>query len=491
MQPIVSIKKSLITSLLISSGIMSATNANNPSSHPHHTRKLEAKIEEIVRELNELKKAKAEKESANSKTLSVGNDRAKISLSGWINRAAAYYNNGYNSELKHVDTNAQSSRTTLAGEGKFNDLYKAGFILQLEYISESSKAVDIGNASGASKFGAQAFSINKRIIEAYTDTPFGRLSLGQGESATNKLMDLDLSGTNVVEDGLELSTPAGGVRFATARGGYTQPNNTAVSANVRFLRVQDVYNEILGVKRYDRIRYDTPQWKGFILSAAHGVRDRSDFTLKYAGEFNKTKIIAGMGWFHDAFPGINTYASPQDGGTTVGSYLRSVNQYGGSFSMLFPIGISIGGGYACQQYKEVRGLEGRKNGRTWGIKLGYQRSFFEIGKTAFSIAYGESYRVMANAPAVGATTSEQRYGGDNSAKARVWGTYLVQNIDRWGAEVYLAWQTHKLSIHNGISTAVSGTNYNITTNTLASAAATRDMPLKSISSVLMGTRIKF
>ena len=66
---------------------------------------------------------------------------------------------------------------------------------------------------------------------------------------------------------------------------------------------------------------------------------------------------------------------------------------------------------------------------------------------------------MANAPAVGATTAAQRYGGDNSAKAKIWGAYLVQNIDKWGAEVYLAWQTHKLSIRSGMTTDVNNASY--------------------------------
>ncbi len=471
------------------------TMANTPSPHKRLLGySIEARINEIERELNELKKekSKTEKNTPQPKLLSTSNDNVKVTLSGWINRAAAYYDNGFNSELKHVDVNAQSSRTTLNGEGKFNDHYKAGFTLQLEYISDSSKFVDIGNGDGSSRFGSQAFSINKRIIEAYMDTWLGRLAFGQGELATNKLVDLDLSGTNMVSEGIELESLAGGIRFATSRGGYTTP--AGASANIRFLRVQDAYNEILGVKRFNRVRYDTPKWYGFVLSATHGVRDRSDFALKYAGEFNKTKLVAGIGWFHDPFPGINTFASPQDGGAvSATTYLKSVDQFGGSFSTLFPIGISVGAGYAFQKYKEGIGYEGRKNGHTWGLKLGYQHTYFNAGQTAFAVTYGESYRVMANAPAAGATTAAQRYGGDNSAKAKIWGAYLVQNIDKWGAEVYLAWQTHKLSIRSGMTTtAVAGTNnYNVTVNTLESAAATSNMAFKSINTIAVGTRIKF
>lgn len=491
-----SIRKIFLTFLSFGGISTFPTIANASSLHKHLPgHNIEARINEIEQELKKLKKTKAnpEKDSPQPKLLSTSNDNVKVTLSGWINRAAAYYDNGFNSELKHVDVNAQSSRTTLNGEGKFNDYYKAGFTLQLEYISDSSKSVDIGNGDGSSRFGSQAFSINKRIIEAYMDTWLGRLVLGQGELATNKLVDLDLSGTNMIAEGIELESLAGGIRFATSRGGYTTLPGGATS---RFLRVQDVYNEILGAKRFNRIRYDTPKWYGFVLSATHGVRDRTDFALKYAGEFNKTKLVAGIGWFHDPFPGINTFASPQDGATTISptTYLKSVDQFGGSFSTLFPIGISVGAGYAFQKYKEAIGYEGRQNGRTWGVKLGYQHTYFNVGQTAFAVTYGESYRVMANAPAVGATTAVQRYGGDNSAKAKIWGAYLVQNIDKWGAEVYLAWQTHKLSIRSGMTAAVSGANannYNVTINTLPSAAATSNMAFKSINTIAVGTRIKF
>src|SRR3989338_7541817 len=461
-------------------------------------KKLKHDVAELARKLNELQakedqEVKALKEelakntAVDKKQLNTGNPNVQLTLSGWVNRAMGLYDTGHNKEIAHVDNNGQSTRTTLSGSSTLNDRYKAGFNLEFEYISANSKTTDI-------KTGYADMSFKKRIIEVFMKTWLGDVYMGHGPMTCNRAALSDLTGINAIFEGNAFSDIAGGMRFATGRGALT----TTAGASDRTLQIQSVYNEILASKRYDRVSYITPKFAGFTLGLTHARRDRSDFTLRYSGELSGTKIVAALAWFHDAYPQTNTFESST---TTLGAAnpsaadnkVRKLDQYGGSFAVLFPVGISFNLAYAEQHYKTVVGYSGRSKGKTWGGKLGYQHEFFSIGKTCLAVGYGESKSVMANAPytngTVDATSPTQRYAGDNSAKTKVYGFYLNQQVDKLGSEIYLAYQLHKLSIRNGVT--VGATSGQISVNNATTATSTTDLPTKKISVIMLGMRLKF
>ncbi len=220
----------LSKTLVLSASLATPLLANQPESVPSSTKETEelkkqiadmqAQMEVMMKRLNELSNTtiKTPEIVAQNDTQPLpepkaekkGGDKVKLAIYGHVNRAVALYDNGHEREIKHVDNNSSSSRLRFNGEGKLNESFKAGGTIEYEIISENSASVDIKqNQSSAS-----SSSFRDRIIEGYFDTKWGKLSLGQGETASHRIAHSDLTGTGVIQEGIELDTQAGGVRFA-------------------------------------------------------------------------------------------------------------------------------------------------------------------------------------------------------------------------------------------------------------------------------------
>lgn len=448
--------------------------------HGHHDmhsqiHELKAQVEALTAQLNQMQSTQAEQAKANSgSAVSSGNDKLKLKVSGQVNRAMAYYDNGEHAQYKHVDNNASDTRLNFTGEGKLNDNLTLGGTIEGEIYSESSKYVNIGSGSGSSS----GVSFTERKMEVFAKSKYGNLWLGQGETATNRISDIDLTGTNAAQEGAEFESFAGGVQFwnNTSNGGLGAVDTvasslagTAGAAGASTSTVASYWQE-MGSRRVDRVRYDTPTWYGFTLSASHATRDLSDYALRYEGEFNKVKLVGAVGFAHNPFNNGSIMAN----GSAWGLSNVSRDEYGGSIFALFPVGISIGGGYTGMNFDQ----NGRDDGKLWHLKGGYQKDFFNIGNTCFAVSYGEakSMRAAFNTFTAGSiTTTVGQVKTQNSEKMRIWGLYLNQQVEKLAADIYLAYQHHKLD-RDLYSTA--GTTF-----------VTQD--IKPINAVLLGARVKF
>src|SRR5690606_10701588 len=102
-------------------------------------------------------------------------------------------------------------------------------------------------------------------------------------------------------------------------------------------------------------------------------RDQVDMALKFAATLDGTKIGFAAGYSYPPF----FRSSGRD---------RKHRQYNGSFSSLFPCGISLGGAGGVRKFNVDRDDNGvrRRNAYFWFSKLGYQWSYFGFGKTAIA-----------------------------------------------------------------------------------------------------------
>lgn len=142
-----------------------------------------AKWDDVMKRLGELeaKEKKAASAPAAKRMTSSSNDAVSLTIYGHVNRAMLYHDNGYNSQLRHVDNNVSSTRTRFTANAKLNECFKAGALMELEYISENSAGVDIRNPQNK-----PAFAIRERLLDAFLDSNFGKISWGQGEMASNR-----------------------------------------------------------------------------------------------------------------------------------------------------------------------------------------------------------------------------------------------------------------------------------------------------------------
>ncbi|MGN6671389.1 MAG: hypothetical protein ACTHJ4_07635 [Candidatus Nucleicultricaceae bacterium] len=420
-------------------------------------------------------------------------ETVKVSVYGHVNRAMLYGDNGYDRELKHVDNNVSSTRLGVKAEANVSEALTVGGNILLEYLSDSSHNTDLLQAQSS-----QDLLIRHRILEAYISSKiYGKLALGRGDTATSRIMDLDLSGTNVAQEGLEIPAVAGGIRYGWAPtvnvpGGAPQRSTT--------LSISQTHSELFVSERLNRVLYESPSFNGFVLSIAHINQKRFDMALRYAAEFKKIQLIAAGGWYHDPDPVGAPASSPGNFGNVAGANLTGVDRFGGSMAVLFPNGISFNGGYTVQKNKVWTDVS-RKDSVSWGGKAGYQQKFFEVGKTCFALGYFRAKNIYMSAvdPLMfpnGAQPAQRTmaYDADDRNDSRVFGFYIVQNMDKWGSEIYFSYQNHELTgtrLFNGAGVPQNTFNTNITLADAAAGWTIRSYTFKPIHSYVLGMRVKF
>ncbi len=243
---------------------------------------------------------------------------------------------------------------------------------------------------------------------------YGTFSAGQGSMATDGVAETDLSGTTLVTYS-SIPDTAGSFEFRTSAG--------ALSGST----IGDNFSDFDGGRK-GRVRYDSPSFSGFTISAAWGKEilaegnddEFMDVALRYANEFGAVKLAGAVG------------ISRRDRG---GVYRDDTI---GSISMLHDSGVN-----ATLALGDREGAGDYRYG-----KLGYIGNWFSAGTTALSVDYYDG----ADTISVGSSSESLGIG-------------VVQKVDSANLEVYLGYRTYEL---------------NETTATYQDA-----------SSVLFGTRLKF
>lgn len=362
---------------------------------------LQQQIEELRQQLEQLREQqtetdrKAEQAATEAKKAgdtaeaftTSGNDKVKLSISGQVDRGVLVTDDGENTDAFFVDNGNSSTRIRLIGEARPVDEVKVGTNIEVQFQSNSSTAV---NQRDERNVGPNSFT--ERKLELYVDhARYGRLWLGQGDTASNGTSEVDLSGTSLIGYS-SVSDMAGGILYR---------DNGELST----ISVGDAFSNLDGLSRDDRIRYDTPSFAGFKLSGSLVADERADVALRYSREFGGTEVAAAAAFSRkpDDFDRVN-----------------------GSASILLANGISV---TAAAGTEDVDARD--DDGMFYYGKLGYQSQFFSIGNTALGIDY--------------------QYGEDIGAdgdETNSFGVFAVQNIDDLATEFYLGYRYYDLDRDN-------------------------------------------
>ena len=265
-------------------------------------------------------------------------------ISGQINRAILWADNGSDDEHFFVDNENSSSRFRFTGSNDFDNNFSVGFVWEVEMQSNASDSLDIGDDDDLGDI-----TFDERKIEFYVDHTFGRLWLGQGDMASNGTSEVDLSGTDVITYS-GIADMAGGVTF-----------RDKADKNVKIAAIGDVFSNFDGLSRRDRVRYDTPKFGPVYFSTSTGNGDIWDVAGRFGyefGEFGKLAVAAA-------------YAD--------GKSRFSYNQYNGSASFLHSSGLNLTISAGTRDF-DARGKDDATN---LYAKLGFTR-----GKHAVSVDYG-------------------------------------------------------------------------------------------------------
>ncbi len=370
---------------------------------------------EDLKDQVEALKARPEKtgvESAEGRPAAVepGNPQARIKLYGQVDKAVLFSDDGDDTNTYLVDNDNSSTRVGVLGTIAPDDRYEIGTRIEVEYQTNPSNRVSQANK----RIGGTDFE--KRHLDLFVAAKkYGKLSLGWGSTASDGTSEVDLSGTGVVASS-DVKDMAGGQLFY-------DDNTDSLSAT----NVAGVFTNMDGLSRDERIRYDTPSYRGFTGAASYISAGGGDLALRYSARIDAYKLAAAA-----------AYADPGSTSNSVDDILA------GSVSVLHDSGFNGTFAVGRRDHK----TPGRDTGMFFYTKFGYRAEWFSLGKTSMSADYGRYSDIAAD-----------------SDDADTVGLQVVQDFQDWGTEAYLGYRFHKLDR--------SGADY------------------ENINAVMAGMRVKF
>lgn len=341
-------------------------------------------------------------EKAGGQSVTRSKKTMKLVVSGHINRAVVFTDNGTTSGLTHVTSNFSRTRVRWIGTGKINDDLSVKTHIELGNQSSIGTAQDIGDQGDAGVEGAGV--LDERHIEfQITSKSLGKIYMGQGISGSESVSEQDLSGTGIIS--------LNGFSELIGGGNTFQVNN----ANGAFGTVGANFNNLDGLGRRDRIRYDTPKFAGFQVTASHANSDAYDVALRYGGSFGGVKVKAAIAYWDQA----NSVAG------------TDVSGISGSASVLLPFGLSLTVGAAEQDDNTAGSF---RDGTEWRYaKIGYRFKGIELGETRMFVDY--SY----NEDVAGANRDAEYFGAG-----------VVQVVEPLGAELYMSYTNFALDVQGAV-----------------------------------------
>lgn len=299
-----------------------------------------------------------------------------------------------NSGIKSGKQYRQHSRAVLSE--KEGERLLVGSSLAIELPSET-----VDEFSGEPSDGEDS---NSRFLIRTADMflqfeKIGKISLGQGETASQILTRTDLSGTDL-SGYYGMDDTVSGIFF------YDGEASKAEAPLQRWL------DDSSGNAHKDRFRYDTPNLNGFSASfSTFSNQDQEqktgkaayDAALSYSGRAGELEMAAAIAYAEH----------PSDENEAKERHLN------GSASVAFSgFSITVAAG------NEDDETEARDSKAFYYGKLGYSMEFWKIGPTALAIDYGRF---------------EKKAGDADPSKTM--GIMFVQKIQDWSSEIYAGFRT--------------------------------------------------
>ena len=338
--------------------------------------------------------------SASALEVKSGNDKVNLKLYGHINRAVMSVDDGNDSKIFHVDNSHSESRVGLKAKIAASESLTIGGNAEVQWQANPSNKVSIDEESISSE-------LKERKMEVYFDIDkIGKLSVGRGDMASDSTSEVDLSGTDL----------AGNSGMADAGGGFSFYNNTpavlAEGEEAKSITVSKIFDQMDGLSKKNRVRYDTPSLGGFSLGVSAGEKEMADGALTYSGKFaDGTQLKSGV-----------AYSDPG----------KNYTQINGSASVLFGFGLNftVAGGT-----RDLDKMPANGDDPTFMYgKVGYKAKIFSVGSTACSFDYGMFENIKNQ---------------DTEEEGTAYGVQVVQKLSDYNTELYAAYRNLELEDNTG------------------------------------------
>jgi hypothetical protein len=386
-----------------------------------------------------------------------GNRKVSLTVSGWVAQQVTFWDDGVESNTYVHDLGTTlGSHVKFTGSAQISPGWSAGYVLQIEAIGSDGLTMNQGNPDGMAAynfFGGQ--NLNGALggvqtLQSYwfvKSDQLGKVSVGkQSQASDNAAILVDGSGSLVPANWVAFDTNNFAVRLRS--GDLTTIGNNDVSlitwGNAQTCAgMGGAWGDCNGLTQ-NVVRYDSPTFGGFSISASWGEDDMWDVAGRYAGEWGGFKLAAAAAYNEVTDNRYNNVA---------GFLLTQVPdmQYfqAGAFLMHVPTGLF---GLVNYGNLEIDGVGG--DVETWYGKVGLRSRFSSLGHTVF---YGEYLNGQGGAAALNfdATGDGTTDGPDGltpdtatlfgNSELEVWGAGIVQEIDAAAMSVWVKYRHQSLS----------------------------------------------
>ncbi|KAB2911502.1 MAG: hypothetical protein F9K29_22345 [Hyphomicrobiaceae bacterium] len=408
-----------------------------------------------------------------------GNRKVSMTISGQVNRALAFWDDGRKSDVYSVDSGVSRSAFQFDGSARVNADVTAGYsfvwVLGLGARGHHVNQLDDdGNTAGnfGTSVDAGAFSADSlpaiEIANWYLDSKsYGKLTVGRINTAQTGTTQTDLGGILVIGgpqmglwNGAYYARQAGG-NLAAAPSATTPLTPTGLTWHAM---MGGANVTIAGTSRADGVRYDTPTFAGFSASVAWAEDDFWDAAARYAGEFSGIRVAATVSYsqIRDA---------EADTGATLVAISPDIRKWQGSASILHVAsGLFLNGAYLVQSYNGLTAAElvggvvaggNRPDTKYWYVAGGIAQNWTGLGKTVLYGEYGKiedgatglALTATAGLTTTGVTGGPALTGTVTASEVNFWGLGVVQNIDAAAMELYAAYRNYSADITVGATDA--------------------------------------
>ncbi len=414
-----------------------------------------------------------------------GNRKVSLEISGHVNEALLFWDDGFESNVGVYTNDNSRSRFRFVGKAKINADWEAGYKIEIGVRSANSKRFTQDDDNGSGTDIGLDLRDSHWFLKSKT---LGQVAVGLQSTATDAVTEInqtqaaDFSKYSDVED--------------TGLGLNLRRSDGVTSGRYQYRRLIGVNGDQAGEgeKRFNGIKYTTPELAGFSASAFWGEDDFWDVALRYKGEFGGFKLAGGIG-YGQVLDGKQTQtgcnASGANAGTTATGTAHDAdcNQFGGSVSVVHvDTGLFVNFGAGVKKDDLISDLTLYSGAVTpddedtfWAIQAGIEKKWNEFGKTTI---YGEYYdhnggsnnrTIEGGFAGVGSAT-----GAVLSSNVQVYGAGIAQGFDNAALTLYLSYRHVEADV---TASSIAGG--------VADGAVIASPELEDVDLVFAGAIIKF
>ncbi len=349
-----------------------------------------------------------------------GNRKVSLTVSGWVGQQVMWWDDGRESNAYVTDLGSTlGSHVKFTGQATILPGWTAGYVLHIEAIGSDSLTTSQSQPDGKNALTGTSNGVS--TLQSFwfiKSDQLGKVSVGkQSDAADNSAILVDGSGSLVPANWVAFDVNSFGIRTKTGAlfghwgGDYCQSAGGA-------------WGDCFGVPR-NVVRYDSPTFGGFSVSASWGEDDIWAITTRYAGEWHDFKVAAVASYAESTDEGLN--------GFTGGFVNNATQQYFQTAAYVehTPTGLFMYGAYGHDTYD----FSGSGQSETYYLKGGIRQRWVPLGHT---VLYGEYENIKGS----GFFSQSENLGleGATHDKTKVWGLGVVQEIDAAAMSIWLKYR---------------------------------------------------